>query len=309
MNYREAILEFVEKIASMLTPYVKAQLKQEPVLSIVSQIIEKSDKSPGDALIVFVTAVKYLWESENAFSEMEEKGAFQDFVRTNRDSLIELTIRKRMQANVASRAFPLIEVINQEIKEPRVAVIDLGASYGLFGWTFLEPSKIIAKRNRYFSPEQKIPSNSRPIDSYLGIELEIPDKNWLLACVWDQTNETYLRNFINDIPHETEKFNLLQASAFGFSDLEPVKRLAAQQYTLVLLTSFIFFQIGKEKEELLKNEISKFTESTGAYWLSQVVKHPPNSTDTRYYVEWNGERVIESSDPLCSNWKLLTETD
>ena len=305
MAYRAEILDFVERISSMLTDYIVTQLKEEPVLDLVSQIIDKSDKSPGDALIVFVTAVKYLWGSENAFAEMEERDSFQEFVKANRDAIIESAVRKRMQANVSTRAFPLIEVINKNIKDLPVAVIELGASYGLLGRTLLEPAKIIGNRHRYFSPGQKIPPNPRPIDFYLGIEIEIPGKEWLLACVWDQVKESYLRNFINDIPHENGKFNLLQVSAFGFSDLEPVKRLAVQPFALVVLTSFMFFQIGKEKEKQLKKEILKFTESTGAYWLSQVVKHSPTSTETRYYIEWNGERIIESSDPLCSNWKWL----
>jgi hypothetical protein len=238
---------------------------------------------------------------------MEERDSFQEFVRANRDSIIELAVQRRMQANVPTRAFPLIEVINKKIKDDPVAVIELGASYGLLGWTLLEPAKIIGKRDRYFSSAQEIPPNPRPIDFYLGIEIEIPDKEWLLACLWDMIPGSYLRNFINDIPYETGKFNLLQASAFGFSDFEPVKRLAAQPFALVVLTSFMFFQIGIEKEKKLKNEILRFTENTGSYWLSQVVKHSPTSADSRYYIEWNGEKIIESSDELCSTWKWLMD--
>jgi hypothetical protein len=301
------ILEFVERLSGMMPDYIITQLKKEPIINLVSQIIDESDKSPGDALIIFVTAVKYLWGRRNAFAEMEERDSFREFVRANRDSIVELAVRKRMQANVPTRAFPLIEVINKKIKGLPVAVIELGASYGLLGWTLLEVVKIIENRDRYFSPEQKIPSNPRPIDYYLGIELEIPDKEWFLACLSDHTTESYLTNFINDIPHESEKFNLIQASAFGFSDLEPVKRLTEQPYTLVVLTSFIFFQIGIKRERKLKNEILKFTRDTGSYWISQVVKHPPNSTDTHYYIEWNGERIIESFDPICSYWKWLTD--
>jgi hypothetical protein len=309
MNVRLEILEFIERLSGLLPGYIIARLKEETVLNLVSLVIDRSGKVPGDALILFVTAVKYLWGGVNAFAEIEKKDSFHEFVEANRDTIIELAARKRMQANVPTRAFPLIEVINRKIEALPVAVIELGASRGLLGWTLLEPDKIIKMGGSYFSPAQKLPVNPRPIDYYLGIELEINEKEWLLSCTLNPTTESYLRNFVDEIPHESEKFNLLQGSALGFSNLEPVKQLVSRPFTLVVLTSFIFFQIGIENERKIKKEIRKFIGNRGggqdSHWLNQVVKPPEASTDIRFYIEWNGETIIESSDSICSGWKWL----
>jgi len=307
MSYEVEILDFAGRISNKLPAFINVQLKEGPVIDIISRVIDKSGKSPGDALIVFVSVVKYLWETVGgmAFAEMEKRDAFLEFVTAQRDSIIDSAVQKRMQVNVASRAFPLLDVINKKAKNLPVAVIELGASYGLIGWTLLEPAKILAKRDLYFSPGQKIAPNPRPIDHYLGLDIVIPDVDWLLACLYNPTFETYLRNFLKDIPYETEKFNLMETDAFGFSDFEPVKKLASQPFTLIVLTSFMFFQIGEEKGKVLKEEITKFTESWGAYWLNQAVTHPPDREE-RFFVEWNGERIIELTDSICSDWKWLT---
>ncbi|MCP5108946.1 MAG: hypothetical protein GY950_36520, partial [bacterium] len=303
MTDKADISDFVETISTFLTDYIKTQLKTEPVLDLVSQIVDQSDKSPGDALIVFVSAVKYLWGGKNAFAEMETQDAFQEFVRTKRDGIIKLVVERRQQFNFPTRAFPIIEVINKKLKDVPVVVIELGASYGLLGWGLLEPARIIEKRDRYFPPEQKLPLNPRPIDKYLGIEIEIPEEEWLLACIWEHASECYMRDIKADVFHDTDKFELVETSAFGFAGLDAVKRLVAQPVQIVVLTSFVLFQIGEEKAKKLKAEILEFTANTGSHWISQVVKHSSVSTDCRYYVEWNGERVIELSDALCSDWK------
>jgi len=340
------ILEFIGKFSYIFTnsDYIQTQLKKKTSLKLISRIVEESNKKPGEVLVLFLSAVKYLWGNRqgNVFNVLEETDSFQEFVKSNQDEIIEMSVRKTLQANLPERALPLFEIfnkkwtastpykgieigkndrdeekfcsknkllqgINKKTKDSPIAVIDLGASYGMVGQCLLEPSRIIKKKNRYLLPGQKIPQNPRAVDYYLGIELDPPDKEWLFACLWKSEDELRIKNFINEIPRENEKFQLIEASAFGFSALEPVKRLTTQPLTVVVLTSFLFFQIGEEKQKKLKDEILMFVDSTGAHWINQTFKPSPSSRDKKseYFIEWNGKKIIELHDDWCSDWRWV----
>lgn len=309
----EEIIDFIGKFSYIFTDsdYIQTQLRKKTTLSLVSRIIDESNKKPGEVLVLFLTAIKYLWGNKNVFTALEESDSFQEFVKANQDTIIEMSIQKTLQANLPERSLPLFEIFNKKIERFPIAIIELGASYGLIGQCLLGPAGIIEKKDRYFLPGQKIPQNPRAVDYYLGIELQPPEKKWLFACVWKPEDELRLKNFINDIPREEKKFQLIEASAFGFSALKPVKKLTELPLTIVVLTSFLFFQIGKEEQKQLRNEILKFIESTGSHWINQVFIPSPVSMDkdkdkdNEYFIEWDGKKIIELLDDWCSDWRWV----
>ena len=307
-NYEE-IVEFTGKFSNIFTKsdYILNQLKKEATLELISQIIDKSNKSVGEVLVLFLSAIKHLWGDGDVFTALEEKDSFQAFVRANRDKIVDISIRKTLQSNLPERALPLFEIFNKKIKDTPTAVIELGASYGLIGQCLLNPAEVMKKPDRYFYPGQKIPRDPRPAGYYMGIELSPPEENWLFAGVWMPRDEMRLKHFIKDIPRDNKTFRLIEASAFGFSALEPVKKLIARPITTVVLTSFLFFQLDEEKRKKLRNEIMEFIHSTGSHWINETFKPSMSSgiDESEYFIEWNGKKIIELRDDWCSDWKWV----
>jgi hypothetical protein len=304
-NYTE-ILNIIEALSQYLPEYISLQLRKGESLELISRIISESGKKPIEAVILMVAAVKYTAADRNIFLEMEKNDSFLQFIKSRRRSIIRTAIEKGPQANLPGRALPLMEVLNKYLRNNPVGVIELGASYGLIGQCLLYSHQVIENKERYFSPTRHIPLASRPIDSYLGIDLNCPAKEWLFAFEWNPDSQLRLENFINEVPRPSDKFKSIQASAFGFSELEPVKSFIARSLKIVILTSFFFFQFDEEKKELLRREIQNFMHGAGAHWINQCVEISPSSSgNARYFIQWDGMNIIELADDKCTNWKWL----
>jgi hypothetical protein len=268
-------------------------IKTKSSIELISRIIKESNKMVPEAVLVFLAVVRYLGKNS---------GSSQDFIKENSDLICKMAIEKRVQANLPGRALPLFEIFEKKIQASSISVIELGASYGLIGRCLLNPTKIMEKKNFYFPLSQQMPKvhNPRPIDYYLGIELEPPDERWLLACAWDETQRKRLKNFLNDIP-ANEKCKLQEENAFGFSKIKAVKYLASQSSIVVVLTSFILYQYDDKKQKMLRDEILEFIGEVNAHWINQTF----NGSSMEYCIECDEEKIIELSDDSCRRWKWL----
>jgi hypothetical protein len=304
INYQE-IVNTIMALSQYLSEYIVLQLKKDESLELLSRIIRESGKTTAEAVILMVTAIKYLSADRNVFTEMERNDSFLQFIKTNRDSIIQIANEKGPQANLSERALPLMEVFNKYLKDQPIGVIELGASYGLIGQCLLNAHQVIKNKDRYFSPNQHIPLNPRGIDYYLGIDIHFPDKEWLLAFEWTPDFQLRLENFIKEVSRPSDRFKLTKASAFGFSQLEPVLSFITQPLKIVVVTSFLLFQFNIEKQEQLQKEIQDFIRRTGGNWLNQFVEISPLSDKARYFIQWDGRNIIELTDDRGTNWKWL----
>jgi len=298
------IVDYLNKSSHLFPSYIFSQLKDTHTLNLISRIINQSDKEIAEGVVVFLGAVKYLMPGKDAFSVLEEKDSFQEFISNHAETLVDLSIRNKVQGNLPERAFPLLEIINDKINSTSIAMIELGASFGLIGRCLLSPFRMIENKDRYFSQCQKIPKNFRGIDYYLGIDLDPPDKEWLLACAWWSPMEKRLRNLIHDLVFDP-RFHLIKANALGFSQMEPVRELLKKTEKVVVLTSFMLYQLEQKKQKKLTEEILKFTDDTGAYWLNQYVDISGSSSIEEYYISLNGERLIRLPDDKCFTWEWM----
>jgi hypothetical protein len=291
MNLHEHILEFIDKLLHPIMFYEILHLKSKMSINLISRIINGSNKTIPEAVLVFMAVVRYLWKNS---------GSLQEFIKDNADLICKMAIEKKGQSNVPARALPLFEIFEKKIKDSTISVIELGASYGLIGRCLLNHKKIVEKKNAYFSSKQQMPRNPRSIENYLGIELFPPDEEWLLVWEWHPGRKEYLKNFIHDIPVD-EKFRLQKGNAFGFSTLKAVKDIASQPSTVVVLTSFMLYQYDKKKQKKLRDEILEFTRKFNGYWINQTF----DPYSMQCFIEFDKKKIIEILNDICISWKWI----
>lgn len=302
MDYTEKILSFIDKFSYLWSDYIVNQLKEQFILDFIRKIIITTKKSPSEAVLIFFSAIRYITQNTNAIYELENNKSFQEFIKQNKDKILKIIKEKNVQANLPERAFPVIDIINKKFKNKKILVIELGASFGLIGRCLLNSHNIITNKNSYFNDKQKYPEEILSIDKYIGIEIKPPEKEWLLACVSGIDDEKNLENFINNINND-EKFILIKASAFGFTDI--INNYDISEYQTIILTSFMLYQFDLEKQKILIDEILNFNKKNNAHWINQAVNIKHNSSDYEYYIEWNGSKIIELIDDRCTDWKWI----
>jgi hypothetical protein len=293
MNMHEQILEYIDKYLNPFMFYEILQIKTNTSINLISRIMKESHKTIPEAVLVFITVVKSLWDNS---------GSLREFIKDNSRLIRKMAIEKKAQGNLPGRALPLFEIFEKKIPGSPVHVIELGASYGLIGRCLLNPSKIIEKKGSYFSPTQQIPGTRglRPVNHYLGIELSPPDEEWVLAWEWFPERKERLKNFLRDISEE-ERFILLKENAFGFSKLNAVKTIAGRNAAVMVLTSFMLYQYDLKNQKILRDEILEFTESINGHWINQTI----DVSSLNCFIEFDEEKIIELSDDGCRSWKWL----
>ena len=282
--------------------YISQQLQKPFFLQLIEEIIQKSSKTASEAILVLVSSVCYLYKDINALTILKDTNTLEDFVKKNRQEILNLSIEKKVQANIIERGLPLLEILSKKLPGQSVCLIELGSSYGLIGSCLLNPQRILENKTKYFKRHQQFPKSIQPIDFYLGIDIDPPKKEWLLACIYDKGALARISDYINDV-HENQNFNLIKASAIGFSKLKEVQNLDGQKYTFVILNSFMLYQFPEELKKSLTNEIVDFCAKHNAHWIKQEVDI--NSTDLRYYIDWDGKQIIELPDDKCGDWTWI----
>lgn len=326
-NYKE-ILNVIDNTSYLYTDYILKQIKQESSLEFISQIIDKTGKEISEAILAFLSAIKYIYpkneaieqlkksnSSENLessaqvqaptpsvqFRALEANNSFQNFIKKKYNQIINVS-EKNVQANLPERALPILEVLIKKLDEASpISMIELGASFGLIGRCLLNPEKAIENKEDYFSKKQQIPKQYKGIKNYLGIEIDPPDKEWLLAAIWDKDIEKRTKQFIDSFEDESG-FELIESSAVGFSKLEQVNKLVEKKEIIVVLTSFMLYQFDDESKNSLTNEIIEFTKSINGHWINQAVNISKDSDNNEFFISWDNERIIELTDDTCSRW-------
>lgn len=308
MHRFKTILTFIEKDSYSInchwSNYIVKQLKAQRTLEIILTIMDRSNKVPSEAVFIFIAAIKYLYKDFDALDKLETTDSFQKYISENYEEIIEISINRKVQANIPERAFPISEILSKYVAGPSVAIIELGASYGLLGRCLLHLNSVIENRNYFFKNNQVLPVMPFEIVNYLGIEIEPPDKDWLLASYPDSVYAKRINSFIDFFKSE-DCYKLIRASAFNFSELKETIEIIKGNYKIVVLTSYILYQLDDLNQKKLKDEIMKFSITNNGHWINQDVDLKKGIDKLEYYIEWDGNKVIELKDDLCNDWKWL----
>jgi hypothetical protein len=284
--------------------YQVEQLKKQTSLDLVCNIIAQSEKTPAEAVIVLLAAIRYIKEDIYALQKIEEMDSFETVIKENYTEILHVSIHGKVQGNIPERGLPVLEILSKKMPDVPLGIIELGASYGLIGQCLLNPQTILEMKNNYFQDKQKIPETIKKADFYLGIDINPPDKDWLIACFAKADDAKRIKDYIKKI-NPNDNFQLIKASALGFSELQETKKFISKNLQIVILTSFMLYQLNEEQQQILINEIQAFCKTYNAHWIRQEVELLGKNSDSGYYIEWDREKIMNLKDDKCSYWEWL----
>ncbi len=300
MNIQSEILQFIEELPQAALLDEIEPVKTKKSLEIIARIIEQSGKTISEAVLVYMAAIRYLAKDDVPYMDIIEGQAAE---------IVRVSVEKNVQANLPSRALPIFEVFYNKIGSSSYSVIELGSSAGLIGRALMNPEKIIQNRKLYLSSRQQIPACIPRVNGYLGLDLSLPEDDWLIACDWEPEHRQQLECFLADsAPSGEQDFSLFEGNVFGFSTFPEVGKFVARSVsrgsTVVVLTSFMLYQYEEEQKKQLRGEIFgflTFNGGSGAHWINQDVNL--KASPLEYYIELDGEKIIDLSDDACVHWK------
>ena len=284
--------------------YIVDQLRKKENIQLIAEIIDISGKTITEAVLVFLASVRYLKDSINALKFLEAANQFEHFVQENKSQILELSIQGKVQGNLPERALPVIDIINRQFPGEKISVIELGASFGLIGQFLLDPQNILKKNRFYFLNNQQYPTRYEPIYKYLGIDISVPEKKWLISCFSNTDDAFRIEKFINNL-NPSPNFDLIEKSAIGFSSISKVKYISNENTKRVVLTSFMLYQLEETLQKQLTNEIVNFCEQTDAHWIKQEVDLSNAEFGPDYYISLDNKRIISLQDDKCTSWKWI----
>jgi hypothetical protein len=310
MDLYRPLIQFIDNFsgssAEYWTPYIAGQLKKNETLDLLHRISNESGKTPGETILVFLSALRYLINEPgtNAYVLMEQENSFQKYLSMYSNDIYQLSIEKKVQANIPERGLPILDILNKKLRNSSIGLIELGSSFGLIGYSLCKPVEVIWNKELYFRPEQKIPAKQKNIEYYLGIDVDPPSREWLYACTPRDDYTHRIKSMIDTIQME-ENFQVIKASAFGFSRLHIVNELLFKPYTWVVLTSFLLYQFSKEQKNKLTEEILGFIHLNHGHWINQTVETDKNHQGNKYFIEFDGSKIIELMDDRCHYWEWI----
>ena len=292
-NPHEDILAYIDNYLDPWQFYEILQFKTDIVIELISFIMKESGKTIPEAVLVFLALVKSRWDGT---------GDLLEFIKENSEPLCRAAVREKAQGNLPGRALPLFDIFAVKMPGQPVSVIELGASYGLIGRCLLNPAKIREGKQAYFPATQQMPRlmETSPVRQYLGIELSPPTREWVLAWEWMPERKKRLATFLEEIT-AAENFRLLKENAFGFAALDEVKAMITHETVIVVLTSFMLYQLEPAKQERLRREIREFLKNVNGHWINQTF----NPTTMACFIEFDEERIINLSDDGSRSWQWL----
>jgi hypothetical protein len=304
----KAISDAIDKIfiqgSYFHSEYLVSHLKQNNSSKLIEDIINQSGKTPAESIIILLFAIRYHFKDINILQTIENNDSFQLVINEHYNDLLQISIKEKVQGNAPERALPILDVLSKKLPNESVCIIELGASFGLIGHCLLNPEGLFDQKNNYFTSEQKMPDLKKNVSSYLGIDLNPPNKDWLLSCIFNTIDAKRIDNYINSII-PNHNFELIKASALGFTNLLEVKQLLEKNKKIVILTSFMMYQLNSDLKENLTNEINEFCLQNNGHWISQEVDVLGENSHPLYYINFDGEHIINLKDDKCSNWEWL----
>ncbi len=308
INYSESIIDTVKVVFAkgsyVYSEYLIKEFQNETTLNFINEVLNQSSKTPVEAILVLLSAIRFLTKDIDAINNFEKTSGFEHYIKENYKELFNISINKRVQGNILERGLPLLEVLGNKSSNKPICVIELGASYGLIGHILLNPDEFLINKKIYFHTDQKIPSKAKKIDYYLGIDIDPPDKDWLIACFSLPEDAKLIKSYIESIK-EGNNFQLMKSSAIGFTKLSEVLKLTENDYEIIVLNSFMLYQFDQTLKKQLIDEILDFTNFNNRHWISQEVELLDSSIDNKYFIEWDMNKIIKLPDDKCRTWKWL----
>ena len=183
-----------------------------------------------------------------------------------RSEVVKNARENTMAKNMPHRAALVLKILKEVgLSDKPINLIELGSSSGLiltalqnqskFSTWFRESSVVQPEiQNQEFMPLKDIRA--------LGIDLNPPSDDWVLACTDDDKLRTEIQNFMKTFGDE--RVNVIRGDALKITELEPVKQMLTEKDSrrLVIFIGMFLYQLPKEKLESLKRKLSEIISDT-----------------------------------------------
>jgi hypothetical protein len=218
------------------------------------------------------------------------------FLDHHRAQLKGLCQTRRIQANVAERGLPVLELLGRRWGRQKLFVTELGSSFGLIGRVLVSAPETLHHFDRYFAPGQQRPKDVPLVAGYRGLDLDPPDERWLLACIPLQSLRTRVARFLYEVP-EGPQMEVVAGSAF-----DPSAWGTPPPDTVpVILTSFLHYQLDPADRNALDRLISEYQQRNGGTWVN--IRVLTEGKEPRFVVEEDGTERIELVNDQCLSWR------
>lgn len=227
-------------------------------------------KDSIQTMLLFFTAIGFL-SKQNPIEWSKQQ--LEQFTIDNYVLLKKHMMENNLSKNMGQRALPILLMLAEVGALGPHSAIELGASAGLIGRALIFSKQFINQLESLtdISPQfyeyatNIFSANGIPqFDSYLGIDLKIPDSEWNYYCIQEETLRQQYLQFVAQLPEATLRQQLIEQSAVGFSNLKEVAMLQNP----VVITSMMLYQLPKELQQQLANEITSFLLIHSGYWAN-----------------------------------------
>lgn len=303
-------VERMEQISMGLWgPQVAAFLKRPPTLGFLVALVQESGKTVAEAVFVFLAAIRYLDQSLSAgvreddiLSGTPREVSLELFLVRHQERLWHLCLGRRVLTNLPERGLPVLEALAGLGGDHDLRVLEAGCSCGLIGRVLRNAPLVTAQAERLFAPGQQLPRELARVVDYLGFDPEAPDSQWLLCCVPGRVQRERLRHFLQVVP-ESPPFALETLALSDFRQHPAVKAFAApgQASRLVLLTSFVLYQVPEAGRLAITDSIRQFVQDHAAVWVN--LDAVPAGDHFEYVLELDGRPVLMLENDLAQRWR------
>ena len=285
----------VERLAEKglwTTPVIEF-LRKDSTVRWLEDLRAESRRSEDETILVLLAAIRSLDLTLLDGGAVPE--ALEEFLTCHSQTLRPVCLTRRVQANVAERGLPLLEFLGTHWGRQRLAVTELGCSFGLIGRVLVSAPDTLRNFGRYFAPGQQRPTALPFVAEYLGIDLDPPDERWLLACIPLADLRTRVARFMFEVP-ASPHVRVTQGSALDTA-LWPQPAPGTHS---VVLTSFMLYQLDPETRQGLVHKIVDHTTSCNGTWLNLDVL--TDDGRNRFVLQVDGKDELLFDSDLCRSW-------
>jgi hypothetical protein len=315
---RAAMVEAIDRIYHIVPTgawpaQVRDFLQRLAALEFMAAYMAETAKPLDETVLILLAAIRYIdlgHGIEPGTPCILEEPVVTDkldlFLVRHHAELFHLCRTRHVQANLFERAFPVMEVLGRRFGDQPLAVIELGCSFGMIGRALCGAHQLLARSGELCAPGQQLPDAVPRVAAYRGVDLWIPDANWLLACISRAPARLRSFRFLKDMP-EPADFRVSAASAFDFPSVPEIDALAprfameaADRLVPVVLTSFMLYQFPAEQRERLASVIGDFLRPLDGAWINLDLR--PAGESYHFFLAEDGvEKVILQND-ICLIW-------
>lgn len=238
-----------------------------------------------------------------------------DILRITREKfsdIVELAGSNSMAKNLHLRAGVILDLLNMSFPEKKIeqqslAFIELGASAGLIGTALTNGEKfqqwfnkqaLATQHNRLAGP---LPKNV----SAIGIDLVVPNDDWMVACTDDDAIRDNIAQFIRDFP---QRIPVFQGDAVDFPKHPEIEKFLQEHPSskpVVIISNFLY-QLPQEKKIQLAKKVREFTiKHNGLVIVIDATSNIDGSSGWCAWIEDKNGRltpIIEFDDSPVLTW-------